>query len=290
MNIQGEYWIYKRYPEDLRWVREQFKEQRNENTCGPVAVRHGLLLGGLYLSEAALSAHFQTQDEDGTDGPTIQKALKSLGFEVTLEGKKRRETTDNFLKRMDCYLREGAFLLACIYNGEHWVCLGALKRERIWGVDSFGVGWSPELNFTAWTADDFDGQEWGDEVLLVKPDKHKDYFKSWLPARQILLHMPLDVSSRSGTFLNQLNEACVFLNDEEYSYSELNLYLKKGVQLSLDMEAPDAGSVAVEYFRSGKIETDTVAIRCLKGDAPGTAASVPIIITRGDQLVGFQLN
>lgn len=74
------------YPAALDHIAQEFGPQLDEVSCGPAAVHHGLLLGGLTIPKAALQAIFRTYPKPGPDAygyldPVRLKAgLEDLGL------------------------------------------------------------------------------------------------------------------------------------------------------------------------------------------------------------------
>ena len=184
------------YPHALGEIGAAFEEQPNGYTCGPAALRHGLLLGGLSAPVDLLASLFENSRKHGlTASPEMLKALRGLGFDAEPKVKKpKNKPTADFLNELLPELEQGAFLLPCVMGWWHWVCLGWWDGERAWVVDSAFGTWAPPwdalcLGFFGYTAEQFDDQEWWDYVIVVRPGKWVDQYKAWLPARPVLLRM-----------------------------------------------------------------------------------------------------
>jgi hypothetical protein len=140
----SDFLVSQTYPKAFALVRDSFAQQPDGQTCGAAAVRHGLLLGGLLTPVHLLESLLEIRENEGTHYTTLLGCLQRLGFEARHVTKPRKQRTAAFLDELRPELeRDGAFLLPCLYGGDHWVCLGAWDGERAWVVDSFyGKTWS----------------------------------------------------------------------------------------------------------------------------------------------------
>ena len=82
----------------------------------------------------------------------------------------------------------GAFALACIYGGWHWVTLGRWKGGRIRVVDSYvEKDWFRagiyDVDMYSLTPEGFDYWDWENDVLLIRPGNWQKNYEEWLPAR-----------------------------------------------------------------------------------------------------------
>ncbi len=178
------------YPRDLVQIAQEFGPQLEEDSCGAAAVRHGLLLGGLTVPEGTLQAILGTKDK-GICGEDLHARLEALALAPEfLELKRSRESPRQFWERLGREMDErGAFVLACVYGGEHWVTLGRWHRGKIRIIDS--AGWDWDLLVYSLTPEAFDEQmDWQDCVRLVRPGKRwQKNYKEWLPARNRLIRL-----------------------------------------------------------------------------------------------------
>jgi hypothetical protein len=194
------------YPEAFALLRDSFAPQVCMSSCGAAALRHGLLLGGLLVPDDVLESLLEIRENEATDYKTLLKALDCLGFETEPEPRTKptNQSTAAFLDELRPELDRGAFLLPCLYGGNHWVCLGAWDGERAWVVDSlYGKDWyptprelPPSLGFWDYTEQEFDEQDWEDCINVVRPGKWTKQYQDWLPARHHLLRMKSSVNLR----------------------------------------------------------------------------------------------
>ena len=118
----------------------------------------------------------------------------------------------------------GAFVLACIYGGNHWITLGRYQGGRIRAVDSH-VDKSPgnwDLGIYSLTPEAFDYWDWENCVQLIRPGSWQKNYEEWLPGRDRLLRL----AGPSAPMEQRLKDAAhVYLNDDRYSYERLELFL-----------------------------------------------------------------
>jgi hypothetical protein len=285
------------YPERFAVVRESFAPQPDECTCGAAMVRHGLLLGGLVAPVGLLESLLEIRDKKYTEEKILLKCLNRLGFLTRSVKKAKKQKTAAFLDNLRPELEQGAFALPCLYEGgtAHWVCLGAWDGMRAWVIDSYydrywtPGGLSPCLDFFGYTEEEFDDQEWGNDIILVSPtDKWAKQYRAWLPARPALLRMPVkDGLASPMTVEAAVGTAAVhYLNDAEYSYRTLGLYLPGGVEVTVNVEDP--GEDAVLVGEEGVGEERVLVVRRAKG-AP-RRRTPPELVLRAGQLRAAQLS
>jgi hypothetical protein len=275
-------------PEALAQVRDAFAPQPDGQSCGPAALRHGLLLGGLSAPVHTLASLLETGDNEGTDYKTLLEALRRFGFKVEPEPrpKPKNQPTAAFLEGMRPELEQGAFLLPCVYGGGHWVCLGAWDGERAWVVDSYD-GDDGSLNFSGWTAQEFDDWDWEDCVNVVRPGNWANQYQAWLPARRALLRMPVDGGGANPVTMEAAvrNAAEHYLSDADYDgYSELGLYLPGGVEVTVEVENPGEEVLVGE---EGEGERRVLVFRRAAGTL--RRQSAPELVLRAGKLCAAQL-
>jgi hypothetical protein len=283
------------YPEAFALVRDSFAPQPDDQTCGAAVVRHGLLLGGLLAPVNLLESLLEIRTNEGLCYETLRKGLECLGFEVEHRKKPKKQSTAAFLEGLRPELEQGAFLLPCLYEGTHWVCLGAWNGKRAWVVDSYyGKDWSwtprgmpPSLGFFGYTEQEFDDQEWEDCINVVRPGKWANQYKAWLPARPALLRMKLkdDPASLASVEAAVGIAAVQYLNNAEYSYRELGLYLPGGVEVAVKVEDP--GEDAVLVGEGGIGEDRVLVFRRASGML--TQETPPELVLRAGLLRAAQL-
>jgi len=179
------------------------------------------------------------------------EVLRRLGFKVEPRRRPENQSTAAFLGELGQELEQGtaAFLLPCLYGGEHWVCVGAWDGTRPWVVDSYTDD-PPHIHFWPYPAQEFydaacedDGSLW---INVVRPGHWAGQYCAWLPARRALMRMPVqdDLASMEAAVALAAHH---YLDDAEYSYHEsgLYLYLAGGVEISVQVQNPGADAVLV---------------------------------------------
>jgi hypothetical protein len=284
--------------EALTLVRDSFAQQPDGQTCGAAALRHGLLLGGLLAPVGLLESLLEIRANEGTSDTTLLKALDCLGFQTEPEPRKKpiKKRTATFLDELRPQLEQGAFLLPCLDEGMHWVCLGAWDGKRAWVVDSYygkdrywtPRGLSKSLGFFGYTEHQFDEQEWEGWISVVRPGKWTKQYQAWLPARRKLLRMPGKDGQASPITVETAVAIAAqqYLNHAEYSYRKLGLYLPGGVGVSVKVEDPGADAVLVA--EQGVGEERVLVVRRAKG-AP-RRQTPPELVLRAGQLHAAQLS
>ena len=100
---------------------------------------------------------------------------------------------------------------------------------------------APCLGFFGYTEQQFDKQDWGDWIIVVRPRKWAKQYQAWLPARPFLLRMtvkdgpdnPVTVDYPTTVEAAARIAAHQYLDHDEYSYCELGLYLRGGVAVTV---------------------------------------------------------
>ncbi len=196
------------YPQCLDFIAREFRPQWDEASCGLAALRHGLLLGGLTVPEGTLGAIFGRTYPDGIDlsEKTSLVRLRELGFDpVNLTMKPPRQQTPQFLEQLGHEMDRGAFVLACIYGGWHWITVGRWQTGRIRVVDSYvEKGWFRagiyDVDMYNLTPGAFDYWDWENSVLLVRPGDWQKNYEEWLPGRDRLLRLEAVSKPRPGSY------------------------------------------------------------------------------------------
>jgi hypothetical protein len=273
------------FPAALERVRRSFARQPDDQTCGAVAIRHGLLLGGLTIPTGALEAMLDIRANEGTAPATLRACLRRFGLGAHPLRKPARQATAAFLDGLRGEFDRGAFLLPCIHAGEHWVCVGAWQDGRIGLVDSYfgqlglarGSGLSPGLGFFSLSPDELDALDWPHFITLVRPGRWRAQYEPWLPARPALLRMPLRRAGaarpRSVVEAVRLG-AHQFLDDADYSYRGIHLHLPGGAA-RIEVEDPGRDAVGVETLGGGANEV--VVLRRLGGAVTGRLAAPELL-------------
>lgn len=286
------------FPAGIERIRRSFARQPDLQTCGASAIRHGLLLGGLTLPTATLEAVLEIRNNEGTTPVALRTCLRRLGLEARLVCKPKRQSTTTFLDRLAGEFARGAFLIPCIRNAEHWVCVGAWQDGRVGLVDSFfhrhpetiqGQAIVPGLGFFSLSVEQFDALDWNHFVTLVRPGLWARQYRAWLLARPALLrlYLPRLANGQSVTLVQAIRDgAHQFLDDEEYCYRQLHLSLGDAPAVTIHTDDPGGDAVGVEVLGAGSEEV--VVVRRLGGVLSGRPA-VPELVFRAGVLQAGQL-
>jgi hypothetical protein len=274
------------FPTALDRVRRSFARQPDCQTCGAAAIRHGLLLGGLTLPTATLEAVLNIRAHQGTSPAVLRACLERLGLATRPVRRSPRQTTAAFLDGLRPAFEQGAFLVPCIFGGEHWVCVGAWHDGRVGMVDSFFdnrrghyADLAPGLGFFSLCAREFDDLDWDHHATLVMPGVWRSQYEAWLLARPALLRLNVGPGRESGPTLVQAlrTGAHQYLDDADYSYEQLELHLGQGPRVGV--RASDPGGDAVGLETVGRGASEVLVIRRLGGLLEGRPA-VPELILR----------
>lgn len=288
------------FPSAIDRIHRSFARQPDCQTCGAASIRHGLLLGGLTMPLATLESVLGIRDHEGTTPLALRTCLRRLGLEPLLLRKPARVDTTTFLDRLQKEFARGAFLIPCIRDAEHWVCVGAWNGSRVGLIDSFfdrrrpgaepGKPLVPGLGFFNLSVEEFDALDWPHFVTLVRPGMWERQYRAWSQARLALLRLPAPrrADGRPVTVVGAIRlGAHQFLDDEEYSYRRLWLCMQGGPSVTVRTEDPGGGdAVGVESL--GRGDDEVVVVRRLGGVASGWPA-VPEVVLRGGRLRAGQL-
>lgn len=231
-------------------IARKFHHQLTGYNCGPAAVHLGVLLGGVDVPEQTWASLFGTTASDGTDVPEIIDGLNLLGFQCENVAKPSRLTTEAFFNQtLQSALAGGAFAIACIDDQEHWVAVGDWKDGIIHEMDpyrSVGCLINPEAfdpKFKRLSPEQFEGQDWDEELILCQPGRFADQFRKWLPLRMDLLRS-LDKKRRKGVLgLDDIAQAVNMVNSEDYD--TLTFFLKKGSAIKIEVSDASEHALAV---------------------------------------------
>lgn len=280
------------FPAALERARRSFARQPDRQTCGASAIRHGLLLGGLTLPAAALEAVLGIRKHQGTTAVALRACLTRLGLEVCPLRKPGRQATVDFLDGLRGEFARGAFLIPCIHDGLHWVCLGAWSGGRAGLVDSFfdnrGEPYaelSPGLGYFSLSAGELDAMRWAHHVTLVRPGVWRSQYEAWLPARAALLRFTMRPPAPEMTLEQAIQQgAHQYLDDAESPYERMQLHLARGQRLAVESDDPGGDAVGVETLGNG----ETLVVRRLSGLLAGHPP-VPEVVLRADAVHVSQL-
>jgi hypothetical protein len=287
------------FPSAFDRIRRSFARQPDLQTCGASAIRHGLLLGGLTIPTAILEAILEIRNNEGTTARVLRACLRRLGLEVRILRKPAKQLTSTFLDRLAPEFARGAFLVPCVRGASHWVCVGGWQDGRVGLVDSFydrrrpcveaGKPLVPGLGFFSLSVEEFDRLQWPHFITLVRPGIWEKQYRDWLVARTTLLrlHLPQLTAGRQVTVVQAIRTgAHQYLDDEDYSYSRLQLCLQGGPAVDVWSDDPGGDAVGVEALGEGQEEV--VVVRRLGGILSGQPA-VPELVLRVAGLRAGQL-
>jgi hypothetical protein len=274
------------YPLDLYHIAREFGRQLDDASCALAAVRHGLLLGGLTVPEGTLGAIFGRTYPDGVPGKTLLLRLRDLGLDPVYLKKPSGQQTHRFLEELGHEMQGGAFVLVCIYGGNHWITLGRYQGGRIRAVDSH-LDKSPgnwDLGIYNLTPEAFDYWDWENCVQLIRPGIWQKNYEEWLPGRDRLLRL----AGPSAPMERRLQDAAqVYLNDDRYSYERLELFLSDKSRMVV-VEDPGSLDISVNTPTAIEPEGQVVVVRRLARSEPGRPGP-PELICRLSRLYAWQL-
>jgi hypothetical protein len=299
------------YPRYLDHIAQEFGPQLDDISCGAAAIHHGLLLGGLTIPKAALQAIFRTYPDPGPDDydyiseDRLIDGLERLGLTPEPFKLKSHESTRQFLERLgqEMEIGRGAFAIACIYlwegtGGEysHWITLGRWKDGRIRVADSYvEKPWLPywDMGMYSLTPDAFDECAWGNSregysVLLVRPGIWQKNYAEWLPGRDRLLRLVGHSLEASATMAHRIDAAADALDDNRYSYEQLEFFLSGKSSLAVNVSDGRSEAVAVSTPTANEQEGQVVVVRRLAQGELGQPGP-PELIFRMSELSGWQL-
>jgi len=271
-------------------LKSLFAKQVEVYTCGAAAVRHGLLLGGLEYSEDQV-INLVDMPPDGVEQGPIMAFLRHDGwFEVEERRKPRGQSTRDFFEKLGSDLAAGAFLLAHIGDGGtlHWVCVGAWKHERIWIPNSY-AHWCWTFGFESFTCDEFDAEEWGNFVMIVRPsERWASHYRAWLPERDFLLDMPQGAPP-AGDLETLIGRALLVLNSRLHTYQYIHFHLRGGGTVSVKNSDP----YEVTYGAQLEDEHDLMVVRPLTHPRKNKDGKVkegpPVAVFRRSELASWSL-
>jgi hypothetical protein len=138
--------------------------QPNLWQCGPFALKHALIVLGIFADEKTITRIAHSRSKSGTDEEQIARAAKHYDCEVPLI---RRHDPEIARKELVRYLRRGIPALLCINDWNHWITVVKAEDGRFILLDSQDkavltiLTWS-ELK-TRWVhheQDTFDANHW----------------------------------------------------------------------------------------------------------------------------------
>lgn len=110
-----------------------FSPQSNHWQCGPFALKHGLLMLGIFADEQTISNTAGSNPRWGTDDVQLRRAVKKFHCDLLLE---REYDADRARRNLTGYLRKGIPCLACLFEWSHWVTVVKEEKGRFILLDS----------------------------------------------------------------------------------------------------------------------------------------------------------
>lgn len=107
--------------------------QPNSWTCGPFALKHGLLALGVFAREDDLARMAASTERHGTDEPGLRRAARAHGVELRLRRATEPRAAGEELRR---WLGSGVPVLLCLDQWEHWVTAVAVEGDQMVVFDS----------------------------------------------------------------------------------------------------------------------------------------------------------
>lgn len=102
-----------------------FYPQPNHWQCGPFALKHALVMLGVFIEEKQISKIAGTNWWYGTDEIQLARAARQFNCDLHLV---RRYEPEEARRELVKYLKRGIPCLLCVYEWSHWVT--AVKWER----------------------------------------------------------------------------------------------------------------------------------------------------------------
>ena len=241
--------------------------QPNSWTCGPFALKHGLLALGVFAREDALASAAGSTEQYGTDEPGLRRAARLHGAELRTE----RWTNAHAAHRAAvAWLDRWVPVLLCLDQWEHWVTAVAADAEHVILFDSKydaplrAEPWAPLLERLACRRR-YLGGVWTSTLYDLHP---------LLPRRAPALRLTL--SPERARQLMRDENAGLAASWDDYARALLPLALSPGDQLELgeDLErfiASRRGAIADRVVAAcdggggGGADTHAAAARVVDG-------------------------
>jgi hypothetical protein len=107
--------------------------QPNKWTCGPFALKHGLVMLGVFVDEKEITRIAGTHWWTGTDEIKLGRAAKAYECQLTYA---RRKSPERAKRELLHYLRKGYPVLLCVDRWSHWITVVNAERGKFVGLDS----------------------------------------------------------------------------------------------------------------------------------------------------------
>lgn len=110
-----------------------FSPQPNLWQCGPFALKHALIMLGIFVDEAEISRLAGTDKRSGTDELQLARAARKFGCDLEVV---RRHSALEARRSLIANLRRGRPCLICAYEWSHWVTVVKEEKGRFILFDS----------------------------------------------------------------------------------------------------------------------------------------------------------
>ncbi|PYV30815.1 MAG: hypothetical protein DMG09_26860 [Acidobacteria bacterium] len=110
-----------------------FSTQPNLWQCGPFALKHALIMLGIFVDEKEISRIAGSNKWSGTDEIQLARAARKFGCNLLVM---REHDPDAARRKLVTYLRDGNPCLVCAYDWTHWVTVVKEERGRFIVLDS----------------------------------------------------------------------------------------------------------------------------------------------------------
>ena len=118
--------------------------QPNDWTCGPFALKHGLISLGRLVSGDKLTRLAGSRWWSGTDEIGLAAAARANECDL---GMVRKRSPEKARKELISLLREGVPVVLCVDDWAHWITVVGVERSNFVVVDS---NMEPVLNVLTW--------------------------------------------------------------------------------------------------------------------------------------------
>ena len=107
--------------------------QPNLWQCGPFALKHALIVLGIFADERTITRLAHSRSKDGTNEEQIKRAARHYECNVPMI---RRHDAEIARKELTDYLRRGIPTLLCINDWNHWITVVKAEDGRFILLDS----------------------------------------------------------------------------------------------------------------------------------------------------------
>jgi hypothetical protein len=107
--------------------------QPNLWQCGPFALKHALIVLGIFAEERTITRIAASRSSYGTDEEQLRRAAKHFNCSLPMI---RRHDPETARKELVAFLRRGIPTLLCINDWNHWVTVVKAENERFILLDS----------------------------------------------------------------------------------------------------------------------------------------------------------